>query len=272
MGAWCKVVARGPIVGYNPLPPPDPTMRSPRSVLSAVLVLSIPLLLAGKGKCRKDPTPPEPTDASSVVAPPPSTEVRLQVVSVSPSTLKAGVTTPVKVYGAGFATGASVKLGETAVPGVTLNDANTLSLVVPGLPKGSYDLVVTQPDGKNATLRSAVRVVEEVDSSCRRMAMYFELDAAALSQSAKSVLDDALPCLQKQNQVRLEGHADERGTTDYNVALGQRRAESVQSYLLSKGLPKRSLPVISYGEERPADASSNEAAWAKNRRVELVAQ
>lgn len=248
-------------------------MRSPRSVLSAVLVLSIPLLLAGKGKCRKDPAPPEPTDDSTaVVAPPASTEVRLQVVSVSPSTLKAGVTTPLKVYGAGFVAGATVKVGTTAVPGVTLTDANTLSIVVPGLAQGSYDLVVSHPDGKSATLRSALRVVEEVDTSCRRMAMYFELDAAVLSQAAKNVLDDALPCLEKQSQIRLEGHADERGTTDYNVALGQRRAESVQSFLLSKGLPQRALPVISYGEERPADPASNEVAWAKNRRVELVAQ
>jgi peptidoglycan-associated lipoprotein len=245
-------------------------MRSPRSVLTAVLVLSLPTLLAGK--CRKDPDPIEPTDPVTVVEPP-SVVVPLQVVSVSPSTLAAGQSASAKVYGAGFEPGATVRVGDLAAPQVTRDDANTLSIGVPALTAGAHDLIVTNPDGRSSTLRQAFRVADqEVDDSCRRMAMYFELDAATLSQAARDVLDGAMPCLSRQPRIRLEGHADERGTTDYNVALGQRRAESVQAYLMTKGLPERSLPVISYGEERPADSASTEAAWAKNRRVELVSQ
>ena len=67
----------------------------------------------------------------------------------------------------------------------------------------------------------------------------------------------------------LEGHADERGTREYNLALGQRRAESVGDYLESRGIRRSRLVVKSYGEERPAVDSSNENAWAKNRRVEI---
>ena len=69
--------------------------------------------------------------------------------------------------------------------------------------------------------------------------------------------------------IVIEGHADDRGTREYNLALGQRRAESVADYLESNGINRTRLSIISYGEENPVDASSNEAAWSKNRRVEI---
>ena len=69
--------------------------------------------------------------------------------------------------------------------------------------------------------------------------------------------------------IVLEGHADERGTREYNLALGQRRAESVAAYLLSNGVSRNQLKTISYGEERPVALGSNNASWAKNRRVEI---
>ena len=67
----------------------------------------------------------------------------------------------------------------------------------------------------------------------------------------------------------LEGHADERGTREYNLALGQRRAESVADYLESRGINRSRLVIKSYGEESPAVSESNERAWARNRRVEI---
>ncbi|MEZ4322512.1 MAG: OmpA family protein [Myxococcota bacterium] len=102
--------------------------------------------------------------------------------------------------------------------------------------------------------------------------MYFELDSATLSAPVRSALDQAMPCLKARSIIRLEGHADERGTTDYNLALGQRRAESISRYLVSQGVPPNKLPITSYGEERPADTGHDEAAWAKNRRVDMRAQ
>lgn len=247
---------------------------SPRSLLSAALVLCIPALLAGKGKCRRGP---DPTDVDTEVVEPtdppvPDPEVALQVVSVAPGQVKPAVHTPLTVYGAGFDEGATVRLGDFRVDAVKVVDANTLSLGSPALPTGSHDLTVTNPDGRSATLRSAVRAVEQIDDSCRRMAMYFGLDEAGLSEAAREALVAALPCLQKQSTIRLEGHADARGTTDYNLALGQRRAESVATFLVGQGIPPSRLPIVSFGEERPADPAQTEAAWAKNRRVEMVAQ
>ena len=69
--------------------------------------------------------------------------------------------------------------------------------------------------------------------------------------------------------LAVEGHADERGTREYNLALGQRRAESVADYLESRGVNRSRLVIKSYGEEMPAISSSNENAWSKNRRVEI---
>jgi peptidoglycan-associated lipoprotein len=70
--------------------------------------------------------------------------------------------------------------------------------------------------------------------------------------------------------VRLEGHTDERGSREYNIGLGERRAQSVRRALLLQGASDAQLSTVSYGEERPAVAGHDEAAWSKNRRVEIV--
>ena len=72
------------------------------------------------------------------------------------------------------------------------------------------------------------------------------------------------------NAIRLEGHTDERGTREYNLALGERRANSVRDYMVLNGIADYRIESISYGEERPIAYGSGEANWAKNRRVELV--
>ncbi len=100
---------------------------------------------------------------------------------------------------------------------------------------------------------------------------YFDFDKSALSADVREELDIVASLLKVSGaSVRLLGHADERGTREYNLALGERRAKAVQSYLSVQGVDKSKLEVISYGEEKPADAASNEAAWAKNRRVEIA--
>ncbi len=71
-------------------------------------------------------------------------------------------------------------------------------------------------------------------------------------------------------RVTVEGHADERGSREYNIALGERRANAVKRLLLAQGASERQVTTISYGEERPADIATNEASWASNRRVELA--
>ncbi|BAI71623.1 peptidoglycan-associated lipoprotein [Azospirillum sp. B510] len=98
--------------------------------------------------------------------------------------------------------------------------------------------------------------------------VFFGLDRFDLSPEARATLDRQAKWLQTYGSVTVtvEGHADERGTREYNLALGERRANSVKNYLAAKGIPASRVNVVSYGKERPAVVGSNEAAWSQNRR------
>jgi peptidoglycan-associated lipoprotein len=102
--------------------------------------------------------------------------------------------------------------------------------------------------------------------------VFFDLDAYTLSDTSKAILSANFAILRDNPDVtvRVEGHTDERGSTQYNLALGERRANSVKTFLTSMGIPTARLEVVSYGEEKPADAGHDESAWGKNRRVELT--
>jgi len=102
-------------------------------------------------------------------------------------------------------------------------------------------------------------------------AIYFDLDKSDLKNEARMALDAKLPILRANPNVRIRisGHADERGSDEYNVALGQRRAASAKRYLVDQGIPADRIDVVSFGEERPAMMGSNEDAWARNRRDEF---
>lgn len=103
-------------------------------------------------------------------------------------------------------------------------------------------------------------------------AIYFDYDSFALSSQARDILAKNADILRNRKGVRiqLEGHTDERGSDEYNLALGEKRAAAAKNYLVTMGVPSNSLSVITYGEERPAVPGSDEQAWAKNRRVEFV--
>lgn len=99
----------------------------------------------------------------------------------------------------------------------------------------------------------------------------FEFNMFELTESAQATLDDYSKCLSANEgfSLTIEGHADERGTTQYNLDLGQRRAESAKAYLKRLGVAGGRIRAVSYGEERPVDEGSNESAWSQNRRGEL---
>jgi peptidoglycan-associated lipoprotein len=102
--------------------------------------------------------------------------------------------------------------------------------------------------------------------------IYFDFDKYDLKPEARAILVEKAEFLKKYPTVRIliEGHCDERGTNEYNLALGERRANSVKQYLIHLGISPDRLSTISYGEERPVDPRHNEEAWAKNRRAHLV--
>ena len=99
--------------------------------------------------------------------------------------------------------------------------------------------------------------------------IYFEFDKASLSPNSKELISKYIEFAKKAKAIRLEGHCDERGTREYNLALGEKRAIEVKNYLIIKGISSSKIKVISYGEEKPIDVKSSESAWKKNRRVEI---
>lgn len=102
--------------------------------------------------------------------------------------------------------------------------------------------------------------------------IFFDFDKSDLRPDARSQIQKWAEFLKKypQDTVTIEGHCDERGTREYNLALGERRAAAAKRYLASLGIDAKRLATISYGKERPAVVGSNEAAWAQNRRDVMV--
>ena len=104
--------------------------------------------------------------------------------------------------------------------------------------------------------------------------IHFEFDRSFLTSEAQEILKRKAKWLRENSgaSVIIKGHCDERGTNEYNMALGDRRAESAKSFLIDLGIDESRLTTISYGEERPLDPRHNEEAWAKNRRDEFVVE
>lgn len=102
--------------------------------------------------------------------------------------------------------------------------------------------------------------------------VFFGYDSSVLNAEARATLSTQVQWLKGHPEVRviIEGHCDERGTREYNLALGERRANSARDYMVSLGLSPRRVTTVSYGKERPAVVGSNEGAWSKNRRSVTV--
>ncbi|MET0378856.1 MAG: peptidoglycan-associated lipoprotein Pal [Spongiibacteraceae bacterium] len=99
---------------------------------------------------------------------------------------------------------------------------------------------------------------------------YFDFDKADLRPDSQAALDRSIAVLRNGSQrIRLEGNGDERGTREYNMALGERRANAVANYMVVNGVSRDRLETVSYGEEKPAAPGHDESAWSQNRRVEL---
>jgi peptidoglycan-associated lipoprotein len=137
----------------------------------------------------------------------------------------------------------------------------------------------TPPPGKIVQEPAAPAVPEEpMQPAGSRVALapvYFDYDKSDIRSDQRGALADNAKALEANADVArvvIEGHCDERGTNEYNMALGQRRADSVKSYFVNYGIPRTKLSTVSFGEERPADPGHTDDAWARNRRAEFVTQ
>jgi peptidoglycan-associated lipoprotein len=122
--------------------------------------------------------------------------------------------------------------------------------------------------------RRASEISRQAREEFQNRHIYFAFDRYDLSNEAIGTLDRKVAFLNDNREVRvqIEGHCDDRGTTAYNLALGERRANSAKTYLTTAGVSAARLSTVSYGEERPIDPGQTEAAWAKNRRAQFVLQ
>ena len=128
---------------------------------------------------------------------------------------------------------------------------------------------------RRAEMEAAERERQRAAEAARRTlteTVYFDYDEATIRSDTESSLRAKLDILRDNPgvQLRMEGHADERGTSEYNIALGNERAEAVIQFLTGFGLDGGRFASVSYGEEQPVAQGSTEAAWAQNRRVEFV--
>ena len=127
----------------------------------------------------------------------------------------------------------------------------------------SGDGAITETEGTGVVSGSQEDLIVNVGDR-----VFFDYDSSELDADAQELLQDQVAWLKQHSNVSviIEGHCDERGTREYNLALGEKRAQSVKNYLISLGVSEARVSTISYGKERPAVVGSNDGAWAQNRR------
>ncbi len=247
----------------------------------ALVLLSICLVFLAIG-CKRTPPPPPPAPPPPVEAPPPPPARPTVSLTAEPSSIDRGKSATLR-WSSSNASSASLNQGIGAVP------ANGSREVFP-TETTQYSITVTGPGGDgNATTTVTVRVppppppppapAEDWRDVLNRTLsdVYFDYDQSDVRSDAESTLRsnaDALKRIFSEHaaaRVVIEGHCDERGTSEYNLALGDRRASSARDFILNLGVPAGRLSTISYGKERPQCTQSDESCWQRNRRAHFAA-
>jgi peptidoglycan-associated lipoprotein len=140
----------------------------------------------------------------------------------------------------------------------------------PGPPQPVAEPVPVPPMPAEDTI--GARSLDDLNRDSPLKPLFFELDSADVSSAGQQVLQANAAVLKKYPtwQITIEGHCDERGTAEYNLALGERRALAAKNYLVSLGIPADKVKTVSYGKEFPFDAGHDDSAWSKNRRAHFV--
>lgn len=183
----------------------------------------------------------------------------------------------VAIMAAGCAKQDVVKKDEGIVPTTVTKKADLPKPVEPKASAIPTKQVTTNSVVQPASSQPAVTQQSQKTSSTAELQsalekIYFDFDSANLSESSRSTLAKNATALAKEatSKIRIEGNCDERGSAEYNLALGERRAKAAQQYLVTMGVKQDRLSILSYGKEKPAVQGSDESAWAKNRRDEFV--
>ena len=242
-----------------------------QSIKGSLLIIAFGALLT-LGACGKKKQPPPPP-------PPPAPPAPTASISVSPNTVQAGQAASL-TWQTSNATDVSIDgIGAVQPNGsqsVSPTDSTTYHLVAKGA-GGSQEatarLTVTQPPPPPAP-PAAPTVTDEDLFSQNIKDVYFDYDKADVRGDQQSSVQADVAFLNQHANINItiEGHCDERGSTDYNLALGDQRASAVKNALTAGGISASRIKTISYGKEKPFCTESNEACWQQNRRGHLVYQ
>ena len=148
---------------------------------------------------------------------------------------------------------------------------NTVPTNPPSPPEPVSEPTIVPPEPVRDDAISAASL-DDLNKNSPLKPVYFELDSSDLSAGAQKALEENAALMKRYASwtVTIEGHCDERGTAEYNLALGERRAITARAYLVSLGIPADRVRTVSYGKEFPFDPGHDEGAWAKNRRAHFV--
>ncbi|MDD2734971.1 MAG: peptidoglycan-associated lipoprotein Pal [Desulfuromonadaceae bacterium] len=172
---------------------------------------------------------------------------------------------------AGCAKKDTVKTEEPVTPAVTAAPEPAQAVPAPVQPAPAPAPAPQIPETKTAVVLEPI-IAKEPDKKAVLETIHFDFDKSDLREPDREILTKNAGIMMSGGtmDVLIEGHCDERGSAEYNLALGERRAGSAMKYLVTLGVPADRLSIISYGEEKPVDPGHDEDAWAKNRRAEFV--
>src|SRR4030067_1759422 len=159
-------------------------------------------------------------------------------------------------------TGTTDRSAETTKPGA-INGEDVIAIAEPSIP--SVDVYEEESEGESTLSTVSYKGIKDI---------YFDFDRYTISADSRPVLQNNASVIKSKNirKVTIEGHSDARGTNEYNLALGERRAQSTKRYLTALGINPSYISTISYGEEKPFCFEQNENCWEQNRRAHLVIQ
>jgi peptidoglycan-associated lipoprotein len=259
-------------------------MFSKRKVSAICLAVSLAMFAAG---CKKKvpPPPPPPPPAPTTTAPAPTASAPVVgSFSAEPTSIQRGQSSTLRWEISGNVTSVSINQGVGAVQNtgsrtVSPSDSTTYVLTATG-PGGSVNASATvtvssPPPPPPPPSAPAPKVTFEQRMASDVQDAYFDYDKSDIRGDAQSVLTSDATALKAiladfpSSIIVVEGHCDERGSAEYNLGLGDRRATAARDFLQQLGIPADRLKTISYGKERPQCTDGNESCWQKNRRVHL---
>jgi peptidoglycan-associated lipoprotein len=253
----------------------------------SIICLALALAMFAAGCKKKVAPPPPPAPPPPVVQPPAPTPAAPTVAqfTAEPTSIQRGQTSTLRWEVTGSVTNVSINQGigtvqSTGSSRVSPSDSTTYTLTATGPGgsiTGSATVNVSAPPPPPPPVQEAPKVTIDVAIASNVQDAYFDYDKTDIRSDARDVLSRNAAALKSiladfpNASIVIEGHCDERGSAEYNLGLGDRRASAAKEFLQGLGVPVDRLKTISYGKERPQCTEQDESCWQKNRRVHFAA-